>query len=185
MATASQPRPAPSHYATPNYELTFAVPRGATYCPLPRRWVGSDHGTILFLERPRWCGDAGYPSSSRGFEPEAVSRIEVYYGFALDDDTLPPPCHRVATMVFLGRAVPICEAREHGAIVRSVRGTYMSGSNAEAVLTLVSRPSRLARDMAVFQALAKSLRTCNGGWRKPDGSAIGKRPACPKGVRWF
>ena len=74
---------APPVYVSPNYNLSFRSPPGAYYCPLPKGWVGSDHGTILFLQRPARCGGAGYPSSSRGFEPAGLSRIDVYYGYRL------------------------------------------------------------------------------------------------------
>ena len=183
---AAGPKPAPARYATGNYGLTFSVPRGATYCPLPRNWVGSDHGTTLFLERPRRCGGAGFPSSSRGFAPETVARIDIYYGFSFGDDAPRLACHRVGTIAFLGGTRPICETREGGGVVRSVTGLYDSvGAEAEAVVTLVSRPERLSRDMVAFRALARSLWACNGGWRRPDGSLMGKGRPCPKGVRWF
>ena len=180
------PLPAPARYATGNYGLTFPVPHGVTYCPLPRNWVGSDHGTTLFIERPRRCGGVGFPSSSRGFEPETVSRISVFYAYWLGDDEPPPsPCHHVGTVRFLGQARPICETHDRGRVVREVRGRYVADIEAEAVLTLVTRPGRLEHDMAAFRLVAQGMRACNGGWRDAKGVALGKGPACPKGVRWF
>src|SRR5687767_6170802 len=105
----SEPQPAPRQYMTGMYGLTFAVPDGATYCPLPEDWIGSDHGTTIFLERPGACGGSGYPSSSRDFASDPA-RISLFYAYWMgEDEPPPPPCKGVGSISFLGEARPICE----------------------------------------------------------------------------
>lgn len=182
------PRPAPGQYMTGAYGLTFAVPAGASYCPLPGDWIGSDHGTTIFLELPRSCGGAGYPSSSRGYEPAGAARLELYYSYWMGEDEPPPrACRRVGTIGFLGAARPVCEEREGGLVRRSVTARYMADIEAEAVLSLVTRPGRLAADMAAFAAAASSMRTCTAAFRNEDGSSftIGTGALCPEAASWF
>jgi hypothetical protein len=188
------PRRAPPVYATPQYGLTFRSPRGATYCRLPRDWVGSDHGTILFLERPGSCADAGYPSSSRGYSPENLALIGLYYGYVTDDSP-PPPCRAVGRLSLLGRMRPLCRDQIQGLIRLRVSTTYVSdrhmtrsGVPSEAVLTLVTRNSRLARDLVTFRRLAASLRTCSSLWASDNGRppfTVGVGPRCPADATWF
>lgn len=170
-ALAGPPARAPGRYATYNYGLTFRVPAGTSYCPLPRDWVGSDHGTTIFLERPRNCaGGAGYPSISRG--PEEGARIWIYYAYWMgEDERPPPPCRRVGRLQFLGRDRPVCETGIAGFVRREVRARYTADIAAEASFTLVTRPSRLDRDMPAFAMLVRSARTCSAVWRTP-----GRRP---------
>ena len=190
-AFAAPPRPAPPVYATHNYGLTFRTPPGATYCPLPADWVGSDHGTLLFLERPVRCDDeAGYASSGRGFSPDNLALISLYYGYVTDDSP-PPPCHAVGRLSLLGRMRPLCRDRNRGMIRLSVRTTYRLDKTAvssEAVLTLVTRGNRLARDLATFRRMAASLHTCSSLWPATSGHPafiLGFGRRCPAGVIWF
>ena len=67
--------PAIGDFTSVNYPMTFKAPASAFFCPLSPDWVGSDHGTTVFLARPKACYGAGYPSSSRGFEPGDFPRI--------------------------------------------------------------------------------------------------------------
>jgi len=184
-ASAAPPRPAPRLYATANYGLTFRSPPGATYCPLPRDWVGSDHGTVLFLENPGDCGGSGYPSSSRNFERNAA-RIELYYGYDLSvgDPLWPkqPPCRAAGRVRMLGAVRSLCRGSAAGLEVRA-RATYRADVPAEAILTLVTRPERLARDLATFRRMAASLRTCSSLWPAVNGHrpfVVGVGPRCPR-----
>jgi len=188
---AVPPRVAPPAYATANYGLTFRAPRGATYCPLPAGWIGSDHGTTLFLERPRRCGaSASYPSTGRSFAPASLARIRLYYGYVTWDEgeVRPPPCREIGRIPFLGRARPLCRTDDHGEISVEVAGRYVSdrrmeaerAAPSEAVLTLVTRAGRLTRDLAVFRRVAASLRTCRAIWHGPRGRyTVGIGPLCP------
>jgi hypothetical protein len=160
------PRPVPPVYATHNYVLTFRTPPGATHCPLPAGWIGSDHGTTVFLERPRDCGaGAGYPSTSRSFAPGNVARINLFYVYRPIDPMPPVRCRRVGRLVLLGRARPLCRTDEAGMIRLSAEAPYRADIAAEATMTLVTRPARLATDLATFRRVAASLRTCRATWR--------------------
>jgi hypothetical protein len=184
---AAPPRPAPAVYATANYALTFRTPRGTTYCPLPRGWVGSDHGTILFLESPRDCGGAGYPSIGRGFTPAYAARIEVYYGYsAADDPPSWPPCSKAGSLVLLGGGQQLCRTDEGGMVSLTATAPYSASSAAEAVLTLRSRPARLAGDLAVLRRFAAALRTCTAAWPGRHGrrETFGSGPPCARSG-WF
>lgn len=191
-----RPRPAPLAYKTGQYGLTFRVPRGTTYCPLPADWIGSDHGTTIFLEPPRRCDGAGYPSSSRGYGPETVARIHLYYGYLSGDEEeeAEPPCDRRSSLPFLGAAQPVCGEESEGFVQLRVRSEYVAEPHArygplraEAILTLVTRPERLARDRVVFERIAASMRTCSTVHRA-DGEAphtTGVGPRCPAEAVWF
>ena len=182
-------RPAPPVYATANYGLTFRTPPGLTYCPLPRDWVGSDHGTVLFLESPGNCGGAGYPSSSRSFGRDAA-RIELFYVYLAWDNPAPLPRCPGTRVRFINRLRPICMDRQGARVRAELRTRYDIGHGSEpgeAVLGLVTRPERLRRDLAVFRRLAVTLRTCSSIWPGASGhrpSIVGVGPRCPR-VDWF
>lgn len=179
---AAPPRPAPRVYATHQYVLTFRTPPGATYCPLPAGWIGSDHGTTVFLERPRDCGEgAGYPSTSRSFAPGNVARINLFYVYRPVDPMPPVRCRRVGRLVLLGRVRPLCRTEEGGMIRISVGAPYRADIAAEATMTLVTRPARLAGDLATFRRVAASLRTCRATWRERRRPfSFGSGPPCPR-----
>jgi hypothetical protein len=176
-----QPRQAPPVYATHNYALTFHSPPSATYCPLPDGWVGSDHGTTLFLVPPNHCGGAGYPSTSRGFSPPDIPRIEVFYSFAIDDSPSAPKCHPNGSIQFVGAVRVLCQGREGRLTTLAVSARYDAGEPAGASLRLVTTPRRLAADRRVLERLALSFRPC----RVLDASPrFGTGAPCPD-APWF
>jgi hypothetical protein len=187
---AAPPRRAPAQFSTAQYGLTFRVSSSATYCPLPKDWVGSDHGTFIFLERPRRCGGAGYPSSGREFHPGNAARLELEYFYWDAEDASPEPqCHRVGMVVFLGKKRSVCETREHGIITRTVDAVYFTDVEAKAYFSLVTTPRRLSMDMTAFRGAAASFRTCSEVWHdskdKRKSFTTGRGPRCPKGSRFF
>lgn len=185
-------RPAPGVYATQNYGLTFHVPPHSFYCPLPAEWVGSDHGTLIFLEPPGSCAGYGFPSSARGFERD-VARIEIFYGYDLsefdgeENALAPQPCDAVAHVRFLGRDTPICKTLADGKITLRAKAKYEADARAEATFTLVTTAGRFARDSTVFQALLASARPCSSEWKDNKGRTgrIGTGDRCPPGATWF
>lgn len=187
-AWAGVSKPAPAAYATPNYALTFAIPRGLSYCPMPADWVGSDHGTTLFLKPPADCGGAGYPSSGRSFAPANTPRIDVFYAWwsAEDDGPFPRhPCQRPLGHVrAFGRPYPLCPVRRDGLVGAELHANYRVSSpgDAEAIFTLLTTPEALPRDLARFKRLVGSARGC-----RPKGAetGYGSGAACPEGVSWF
>ena len=186
----SKPLPAKRNYATGNYGLTFRPPEHAMYCPLPKGWVGSDHGTVIFLEPPRACYGAGFPSSSRGFEPADTPRIEVYYGYFLgEDEEKTAQCKSTGTATLFGKKTNLCRDMWHGLATISVSGRYIADLPAELSATLVAKPGDLSRYMPQFTALVASIRTCSEKWTGggADGTktfVIGQGPPCPAGG-WF
>lgn len=174
------PKPAPPVYASGNYALTFRASPTLTYCPLPDGWVGSDHGTTLFLVPPHECGGAGYASSSRAFSPSSTPRIEVYYGYAFDDERA-RPCKAAGRLRFLGQTRPLCRDRDGDMITMEARGSYQADEPAEASVRLVTSPRRLSIDMKALISLAKSLHPC----RVPDATPpLGTGAACPQAA-WY
>lgn len=180
---AAPPLVAPPQFMTGMYGLTLKVPTGAFYCPLPSDWVGSDHGTTIFLQRPRSCGGVGYPSSSRSFQPAQAARIQIYYGYVTWDETDAPPrprCKQVASIRFLGASRQVCERKEAGLVIREVQARYKSDSDAEAVLTLVTTTKRLKADMATFRLTAVSVRPCSQQHESnKEKFVVGTGAACP------
>jgi len=176
-----QPRTAPAIYVTQNYALTLRVPKGATYCPLPDSWVGSDHGSIFFLTPPAWCAGVGYPSSSRGFGPDQTPRIELYYGYRDEDMPRPPRCRSIGTTLFLGKYYQLCPGHRGGSRTVEVTGFYEADQQAEAVLTLVTTSGRLARDLKTLRRVAATVRPCRTKSQERDSEP---GALCPKGS-WF
>jgi hypothetical protein len=185
-ALATSPKPAPPVFATGIYALTFRTPPGSTYCPLPEDWVGSDHGTTVFLLPPRRCRGAGYPSSARGFTPN-VPRIDVFYAYAGDNDTT--SCrHPIGTIRFVGQPHGLCRTTRGGRVQITVGAFYQSDLRAEVDVTLDTTKQRLDTDMRVFRSLARSLRPCTAKLWDEHGmqtGTIGTGEACPRGGEDF
>jgi len=187
-ASANGPEPVPPIFVSDTHGLTFSPPKGSTYCPLPSDWVGSDHGTIIFLEPPRTCGGAGYPSSSRGFQPFNTPRIEVYYSYwDAEDAPAPPSCNPVGDAELFGHDQPVCSARTGALVEKTVRATYMADSESHVVITLVTTANRLQRDTIVFQDMVKTIQTCSSDFRTNNGKSftVGIGRTCPKDGRYF
>ena len=185
-SVAGHPLPAPSKYATSNYAVAFDVPRSTTYCPLPKDWVGSDHGTTIFLTPPKLCGGAGYPSSSRGFEPARTPRIEVYYGYT-DSVSEPAPCHLAGHARLFEREEALCSDKQDGLAILTVHGNYDADEPAEIQLSLVASAQDQPRYAKAFLALVASVHACKASWpdsRNPKKvSFIGHGPPCD--AKWF
>jgi hypothetical protein len=190
QSTPAKPLPAKGDYATGIYGLTFKAPQHALYCPLPDDWTGSDHGTVVFLESPRACYGAGYPSSGRGFEPADVPRIEIYYGYDLgEDEAKPPPCKVAGTATLFGKKANLCRDNWRGLVTLAVSGRYTADQPAEFVATLVVEPVDQQRYLPLFTTLVASVRTCSekwtdGGLDKKKTFVIGQGPPCPR-TKWF
>jgi len=182
-----KPLPAIGDFSTGNYDLTFKPPEHAMYCPLPDGWTGSDHGTIVFLEPPRLCYGAGYPSSGRGFEPAQTARIEIYYGYSFGDDGAKPPACKAAGVVMLfGKKTLLCRDAWRGLATLSASGQYEADSPAEFSATLVAKPTDLNRYLPEFAKLIASVRPCSTKFKGSDRKTfvVGHGSACPPG-QWF
>jgi len=186
-----KPEPAVGDFTSVNYPMTFKAPPNAFYCPLSDDWVGSDHGTDVFLAPPKACYGAGYPSSSRGFEPGDVPRINVFYGWdQREDDWKPPPCHATESATLFGKPVKLCREMSDGMATISATGYFVSGGAMEAIITLVVRPGDENRYMPVFKTLLATVHSCTTMWNedgpgeKKKPAAWGNGPRCPPG-QWY
>lgn len=190
ISAVSSPRPTPSAFVSEQYGLTFRTPPSSTYCALPKDWVGSDHGTVIFLAPPKRCYGAGFPSSGRGFDGNAP-RIEVFYGYDLaedEEDQKPPPCKEVGRVVFLGKPRPLCRTSSRQGIEVAVSAKYLADQPAETILTLVTSRARLEADLHKFEALLQSARTCTATWHDDKGGkpfTTGSGLPCPAEAQWF
>jgi hypothetical protein len=187
-AVLSTPIPTPPVFVAGNYALTFQSPPATTICALPADWVGSNHGTVLFLQPPKECGGVGYPSSSRAFS-EDVPRIEVYYAYWMGDPgTGPPPCnHIVGRIHFIAKSRRLCQTTQGRDVRLSVSARYTADAPAWVEVALVTPTTRLSMDMRAFRRLAGSLKPCKGSWSTSDGKSgsFGVGAPCPENGKFF
>jgi len=187
-ADAARPEPAPAVYVSADKNVTFPTPAGAFYCPKPADWVGSDHGTVVFLTAPARCGGAGYASSERG--ALTAPNIQVFYGYDVVDEAdkqSPAPCEEIGRETLLGAERPLCLERTGDIVEVRVETPYAAEGvgadiKAEAAFTLVTDAGRLDRDLATFRTLVRRTSTC----QRPDNPASPNgRPLCSAEGVWF
>lgn len=180
------PRPAPAVFVTSNHGLTFHSPPGARYCPLPKGWVGSDHGTELVLAGGQ-CAPAGYPSSGRTAESTDTALIAVFYGHDVDegeDEPRPrPPCDKVAAVRLLGAERPVCRRLDEGRDYYEVAAKYRADGGREAIVSLYTTPARLEADLETLRAFAATVQACRTEWMIKE--HVGAGAPCPKDGRFF
>lgn len=183
-ASWTPPRVAPAQFKSDRFALTFKTPKGVSYCPLKKGWRGTDNGTLLFLAPPARCGPASGPSTNRSFSPNPLPMLSVSYAYV--GMTQHAPCNAVGRVRVMGATQPLCEVRRGGTIIRSVRATYIADIPSEVLVTLVSTPERLNRDMDALKRIAGSLKACVATLRGPRGGfTIGRGKPCPSDARWF
>jgi hypothetical protein len=204
---AGQPQPTPSLYVTENHGLMARFPPGLTYCPLPKDWVGSDHGTEVYLVPPVACGlSTAYQSSDRSPESR-VPTIGLYYAFNVAEiehkpgqfspprsarEVLSMHCTEPHTRAPAGIrlfGVPAAGCLiEHGRSVEvRVAGVYSYASATDGLpdhillVSLMTTKDRLGDDLGVFKVVVGSIHVCI-----PYGAtdATGQR-RCPRGVEWW
>jgi hypothetical protein len=184
----SAPVPTPPIFVAGNYAITFRTPPNTTTCALPSDWVGSNHGTVIFLRPPKNCGGVGYPSSSRSFS-EDVPRIEVFYAYWVGDPgTGPAPCHKVVgSIMFVAEVRKLCQTEDDQHLRISVSTRYTADAPAWVELTLVTIPSRRNVDLKTFRELAGSVTPCKVSWSSSDGKSgsYGVGSICPAEGKFF
>ena len=203
---AIRPRDVPSVFATVNYGVMARFPPGLTYCPMSDSWIGSDHGTEVYLTPPSGCYPSdSYPSSGRGPVTFAPT-ISLYYGYLGDVEVgsyLGPPrtvaelailnCDRLGAapipsgLTLLGKPAEGCRYDHGDQIEIRVFQLYdiydkdrgEGASDGELDLTLVTNRARLDRDLSVFKTVTSRISLCTPFGEKPL-----TRAACPPG-HWF
>jgi hypothetical protein len=176
------PTAAPPVFAS-GKSITFRSPAGAWICPLPKDWIGSDHGTTLFLERPRSCERQGYPSSERNYYGSpATCRIEVFYWYWMGEDEPAYRCHRSGTLTFMGKARSLCLIRHRGMVTFWSQARYFADIDAAISISLVTHPARMSADLKLFRQWARGVRACRIHDKDAKGKSIayGPAPDCPK-----
>lgn len=177
-------RPVPPQFKSSRYALTFKTPKNSSYCPLSKRWRGTDNGTVMFLVAPTKCGIAKGPSVSRPFTPNPLPMLSVSYTYV--GLSRPAPCQQVDKLKIMGKVQPLCEIRRGSTIIRTIRGTYIADIPSEVMVTLVSTPQRLKRDMNALHRVTGSLRACTAMLKGPRGGfTIGRGKTCPSDAVWF
>jgi hypothetical protein len=180
------PLPAPAVFVSGEHGLTFRSPPGASYCPLPDDFSGSDHGTDLLLYGGL-CTEPGFPSVGRFVATKGVAAIMIYYGYdptAGDDEPRsPPPCRKVAVIRLMDADRPVCRKRYEGRIYYSVEAKYVIVGSREVSLSLITTPARLAADLETLRALAATVSACRSDWMVDD--KVGSGPICPKDGVYF
>jgi hypothetical protein len=188
IAAAAPPIAAPAIFVSEK-AVTFRSPPNTFICPLPRDWNGSDHGTIMFLDRPESCEGAGYPSNGRGWNGKRnARRIEVYYQYWMgQDEPTTPQCHKAGNVVLMKRWAPLCLTRDKHGIRVWARARYMADTDAWIEVALITKPSALDRDLPLFRHWITTVRSCRVEWQTDDGKhgAYGSGPDCPQDGKFF
>ena len=181
--------PAPPVFVSDIHALTFRTPAHSWACPLPDDWAGSDHGTTVFLARPKGCAPQGYPSSGRNISDMAlVPAIDVFYAYDVGQDWS-NPCHATVGRVrLLGKLRPVCREDVPGGIQLFAQAGFMGDEPSFASITLTTTRARLAIDLPDFRALAASVRACRSLWPaqgKWKAQWVGNGAKCPRDGQFF
>ncbi len=192
------PKPAPPVYVSSQFGLAVQVPKGLTYCPLPRYWSGTEDGTVLFLEPPADCiENPGSASSTRRATP-TVPYIALRHhrnaGRKDNFDEIPPAqstlelaeqlCAKPevsAQFKLFGKPAVICRSDLPSGDVRIVLLSLFDSRRKLLLLDLHSTKVRLAADSKILESVAEGISEC-----KPiaASNASEKIPPCPNGKAW-
>jgi len=202
-----QPQPTPPLYVTENHGLMASFPPGLTYCALPRDWVGSDHGTQVYLVPPVACGlSTAYQSSDR-FPESRVPTIGLYYAFNVTEiehkpgQFSPPRTPREVLSMYCAEphtrapagiqlfGVPATGCLiEHGRSVEvRIAGVYSYATATDGLpdhillVTLMTTRDRFSNDLRVFKVVVGNIHVC-----MPDAATdatVLRR--CPRGAEWW
>jgi hypothetical protein len=177
--------------------LTIKVPSGLSYCPLPKKWSGTDEGTVLFLEPPSACLDHGATSSATRLIAGFVPSVTVYYRantgrYDNFDGDIPPlrsteelahqfcPRPLRSELTLLGQPAFTCRVDLSGNKVRTILATLDGSAEKIVVVTLLTTQDRLAGDQRVFENVVAAVTAC----RPASGNKQAATPLCPKGTAW-
>jgi hypothetical protein len=194
-------------FVTQQYGLIADLPPGLTYCPLPADWVGSDHGTQVYLVPPDRCGEVrGYASSAR-IPASFVPAIAIFYSrnvadiHRADREDSPPEtnteladqmCGDVYAplppgIVLLGTPAAGCRADQDGVATIQAMALYANADSPAnkpdhiLIVSLETTSDRLRADLPIFSRIAAGIRVCNPSWSKANLS----REPCPEGANWW
>lgn len=192
------PKPAPPVYVTSQFGLAVQIPKGLSYCPLPKYWSGTEDGTVLFLDSPADCVEnpTGASSTRRTstFVPYVALRYRRNVGRKDNFDEVPPAqstmelaeqvCARPevsAQFKLLGQPAVSCRSELSGDNVRLVLLSLFDSRKKLLLLDLHTTRQRLTADTKILEALAAAVTEC-----KPTAAsnASEKVPPCPDSKPW-
>jgi hypothetical protein len=191
-------KPAPSLYVSTQFGLAVQVPKGLSYCPLPKNWTGIEDGTVLFLVPPADCvNKPTSPSSTRliaGFVPSIALRYRKNVARADNfDDTAPAESSlQLASQVcakpevssqfkLFGQPAISCRSDLSGGNVRLVLLSLYASGKQLLLLDMHTTKDRLAADSKMLESVAEAVSVCNAA---PKSNASERVPACPNGKAW-
>jgi hypothetical protein len=195
---SNPPKPAPAVYVSTQFGLAVQVPKGLSYCPLPKNWTGIEDGTVLFITAPADCIDKPASFSSTrlisGFAPSIAVRYRKNAGRADNFDDIPPAesSLQLASQVcakpevssqfkLFGQPAVSCRSELSGGQVRLVLLSLYASGRHLLLLDLRTTKERLAADSKVLESVAEAVAVCNAA---PKNNASEKAAACPNGKAW-
>ena len=192
------PKPAPQIYVSQKFGLALKVPSGLSYCPLPKKWMGAEQGTALFLEPPSACLDSSDSVSSAtrlisGFAPS----VTVYYRANVGrydnfDGNIPPlrsskelagqfcPKPLQSDLRLLDQPSYTCRMDLSRNRVRIILAALYNSEHKILVVTLLTDKERLAKDQKAFEIIVSAITACPIVSSKTGDDVM----VCPAGSVW-
>jgi hypothetical protein len=189
-------KPAPSVYVTTAFGLAVQVPEGLSICPLPKKWSGSEDGTVLFLKPADCLQNSGSGSSTRltlGFAPSITLRYRANSGRTDHFDGDIPPARSPVELAsqscakpeispqfkLFGQPAVTCRSELPGGKVRVVLMALYGSRKNVLLVSLLTTQERLPADERVLESVAAAITGCKvASDNKED------VPVCPKGTAW-
>jgi hypothetical protein len=190
------PKPAPRIYVSREFGLMMTVPPGLSYCALPKKWSGTEEGTVLFLEPPSACLDMQSGSSTvrpiAGFVPSITvhyrANRERYDNFdgaipkapsskELARQFCPEPLHDSELKLF-GQPAFGCRSDQSGNKVKIVLFALYGPEHNILTVSLLTTQERLDAGMQMLGKISSSINACDPEKKQTDISA------CTRGSTW-
>ena len=172
------------------------VPAGLSYCALPKKWSGTEEGTVLFLDPPSACLETQAGSSSvrpiTGFVPSITihyrANHERYDNFdgaipkatsskELARQFCPKPLHSSELKLF-DEPVFGCRSDQMGSKVKIVLFALYGAEHNILTVTLLTTQEHLNAGLQMLEKISSSISACD-----PEKNQA-NMPVCPRGSTW-
>lgn len=190
------PKLAPRNYVSREFGLVVNIPAGLSYCALPKKWSGTEEGTVLFLELPAACLDMQAGSSTvrpiAGFVPSITIHYRVnrerYDNFdgaipkapsseELARQFCPKPLHTSELKLFDQPAFG-CRSDQTGSKVKIVLFALYGTEHNILTVSLLTTLEHLDAGMQMLGKISASISACEAGKKQSNA------PVCPRGYTW-
>src|SRR5581483_4889756 len=187
------PKPAPRTYVSREFGLMMNVPPGVSYCALPKKWSGTEEGTVLFLEPPSACLNTQADSSTvrpiTGFVPSITihyrANRERYDNFdgaipkapsseELARQFCPKPLHSSELKLF-NQPVFGCRSDQTGSKVKIVLFALYGPEHNILTVSLLTTQEGLNAGLQMLEKFSSSISACDPEKKQSDVTA------CPRG----